>query len=70
MSPGRLTVLLTLLLAVTVPWPFFDKTGRVWFGFPDWAFYSFCATLVYAVVVALLIDRLWKQNQAGEDSDE
>lgn len=54
---------------LTVPWFFTDFNQNIVFGFPIWAIYSICMSILYAVIIAVLIGRYWSIN-AGKDRTE
>lgn len=54
---------------MTVPWFFTDFNGAIILGFPAWALYSICMTVLYAVIIAVLIGRYWSVS-AGDDDTE
>ncbi len=55
---------------MTVPWFFTDFNGAIVLGFPLWAIYSLCMTVLYAVIIALLLGRYWKVLADENDSEE
>lgn len=59
--------LIAVLLVLTAPWPFDAKLPNNIVGFPPWAFYSFCATVVFAVTVFFLLRYAW-DTFAGPDT--
>ena len=70
MTRVKLYCLLTACLVVTVPWFFTKYQTQQILGFPPWAFYSFCMTVLYAVIVALCLHRYWSvlaENDNEED---
>jgi uncharacterized membrane protein YhdT len=56
-------------LALTVPWFFTDFNTQVFMGFPIWAVYSIFATILYAVLIAVLLGRFW-DSIANEDNSD
>ena len=65
MTKRRLYTLSLLLLLLTTPWLFSGVSATTVMGFPPWALYSLLATLVYAVTVALLMQRYWDHSGAA-----
>ena len=59
MTKLRLCCVSAFLLVVTVPWFFTEYRSSNILGFPSWAFYSICVTLVYAIVTAFFFERYW-----------
>ena len=37
------------------------------FGFPNWALYSLIATFIYAVIIAIFIQKYWFISASEED---
>ena len=70
MTRTRLYLLLTFFLAATVPWFFTKSHATQIYGFPPWAFYSFCATILYAVIVAFCLRRYWSVSVKDDDDPE
>ena len=72
MKRGKQRIIITGIpivgLILTVPWFFVQENPRSYFGFPDWAFYSFVATISYGLIVAYLIERHW--DVLGDDDDD
>jgi hypothetical protein len=67
MTKFRLCSVSALLLIASVPWFFTEfRTGN-FFGFPLWAFYSLCITLLYAIVTAFFFQRYWTLFAGDED---
>lgn len=59
MTKFRLYLISAILIIATVPWFFTEfRTSQI-FGFPPWAFYSLCITVLYAVVIAFFLQRYW-----------
>lgn len=70
MRPAAVFALSILCLVATAPW-FFGASGDTQvFGFPPWAFYSFCMTGVYAVLLAVLIGRYWSMLAGGDEEGD
>lgn len=59
MTKFRLCLISAFLLIATVPWFFTRFRPEHIFGFPLWAFYSFCVTVLYAIVIAFFLHRYW-----------
>ena len=56
MTRRRIVLLSVLALFATVPWFFGpSETHDSYLGFPLWALYSLCATVVYAIVISYLV---------------
>ena len=70
MTRIKLYLLLTFCLVATVPWFFTESQAVQIFGFPLWAFYSFCTTLLYAVVIAWCLRCYWSVSAEDNDEDE
>ncbi|MFQ5963373.1 MAG: hypothetical protein ACE5KZ_03720 [Candidatus Scalinduaceae bacterium] len=69
MSRLTLYIISILTLVATVPWFFSEEMDVQVFGFPPWAFYSICMTVLYAVVISVIIYRYW-HVLAGDDDEE
>jgi membrane protein implicated in regulation of membrane protease activity len=67
MSRALIACIILALLALTVPWWWIGKEVSDSKGLPGWALYSLVMNVVFAVVVAWLIQRYWRQF---EDDDE
>ncbi|MEM9300866.1 MAG: hypothetical protein AAGE01_02075 [Pseudomonadota bacterium] len=61
---ARRLVLTVALLLLTVPW-WPSLAGRL-FGLPAWAVFAISATVVYAGVIAWLLERHWDDGSADE----
>jgi len=59
MTKFKLCCISALLLIGSVPWFFTEFRSSNLFGFPSWAFYSLCITLLYAIVTAIFSQRYW-----------
>ncbi len=68
MTRARLYTLTALCLALTAPWFFTTPHPGHILGFPLWALYSLCVTLLYATLVALILQRYWSLL-AGDDEN-
>lgn len=68
MTKLRLYAILAAILLATVPWFFTRSVTAHILGFPPWAFYSICMTIVYAIVVAFFVGRYWPLSE--DDNDE
>ncbi len=68
MTKFKLFCISTFLLIATVPWFFTEFRFDDVLGFPPWAFYSLCVTLVYAIVTAVILERYWSLF-ANDDSE-
>ena len=67
MTRTRLYTLSALCLALTTPWFFTTHPGHL-LGFPLWALYSLFVTLLYAALIALILQRYWSLL-AGDDEN-
>ncbi|MGR3179216.1 MAG: hypothetical protein ACUZ8E_14280 [Candidatus Anammoxibacter sp.] len=63
-------IILTVSLLATIPWFFTEFRAVHIFGFPPWAFYSLCLTIVYAIVVAFFVGRYWSVSINKNDDDQ
>ena len=70
MTRTRLYLLTALCLIATVPWFFTGTPPAHILGFPAWAFYSFCATILYAIVLAVVLHRYWPLLMGDADPKE
>lgn len=59
--------LIAIGLVSTAPWPFVETSPSNIVGLPPWAFYSLCATVVFAVTVYILLGYAW-ETFAGQDT--
>jgi len=59
MSPGRAFLISITALILTVPWWFFDYSGRV-LGLPDWAFYAVFSAIIYSFVIGYILEKYWQ----------
>lgn len=64
-----LFIILAVTLLATVPWFFTKHRHFHLFGFPPWAFYTLCLTIVYAIVVTVFTGRYWSLS-ANDNDDE
>lgn len=69
MTRFKLFFILLISLVVTIPWFFMDKRITHIIGFPPWAFYVFCVTIVYAIIISVFIGRYWSLS-AEEDEEK
>lgn len=69
MTRFRLFCILTFCLILTVPW-FFEKF-QSWhiLGFPPWAFYTICTTILYAVLIAFFLNRYLSVFARDDEED-
>lgn len=70
MTRAKLYFVLTFFLVATVPWFFIKSQSTQIYGFPPWAFYSFCMTILYAVIVAFCLRRYWSVSAKDDDDAE
>lgn len=68
MTRALLYMLIALLLVLTVPWFFSERTAASILGMPIWAAYSLCMSLLFALCMAVLLPRSWHLS-AGDDDD-
>jgi hypothetical protein len=59
-----------IALALSVPWPFVEATGRRLFGLPVWVIYSIAAAALFAITMAVLIGRYWEIAAGSEDDED
>ena len=52
-----------------MPWFFTDFSTKVILGFPAWAIYSLSTSVVYAIIIAFLLEKYWSVS-ASEDENE
>jgi hypothetical protein len=67
MTKLRLCCISAVLLIASVPWFFTEFMTVNLFGFPSWAFYSLCITLLYAIVTAVFLQRYWSLFANDDD---
>ncbi len=67
MTKLRLCCISAVLLIASVPWFFSEFRHGNFFGFPLWAFYSLCITLLYAIVTAVFLQRYWSLFADDDD---
>ena len=68
MTRKKIYLVSILLLAATVPWFFVRERHFHILGFPPWAFYSLCMTVLYAAGSCFLIGRFW--SLLSDDGEE
>ena len=59
MTKHRVCLISAILIIASVPWFFTEFMAGNILGFPIWAFYSLCVTILYAIVTACLFQRYW-----------
>ncbi len=69
MSILRLFLILFASLILSIPWFFFKINMFHFFGFPPWAFYIFCVTILYAILISLFIGKYWSLNLPDDESE-
>jgi hypothetical protein len=72
MTRTRVFLSTILILIASVPWFFSEGSEDHYLGLPVWALYSLVVTFVYAVTVALILQRYWPMlagdTEDGEDA--
>ena len=64
----RLTrnILLSLIvLVLTVPWFFSEGNTRL-VGMPTWALYAVVAAVVYSIILSVVIEKTWPNDDNSE----
>ena len=64
----RLTrnILLSLIvLVLTVPW-FFSEGNIMLAGMPTWALYAVVAAVVYSIILSVVIEKTWPNDDNSE----
>ena len=59
MTKLRVCLISAFLIVASVPWFFTEFISGNILGFPTWAFYSLCITILYAIVTACFFQRYW-----------
>ncbi len=59
MTKLRVCLISAILIIASVPWFFTEFMAGNILGFPIWAFYSLCVTILYAIVTAFFFQRYW-----------
>ncbi len=59
MTKLRVCFISAFLIVASVPWFFTEFISGNILGFPTWAFYSLCITILYAMVTAFFFQRYW-----------
>jgi len=59
MTKHRVCLISAILIIASVPWFFTEFMAGDILGFPIWAFYSLCVTILYAIVTACFFQRYW-----------
>ncbi len=67
--PGLIYLVLGLLLVATAPWPFTEIDSTEILGFPPWAFYCLCMTVLFGAAVALVVEFCWPPSDGDEDGE-
>ncbi len=52
-----------MALILTVPWWFFEYSGTIILGLPDWAFYAVFMAIIYSIVIAYILGKFWKTKE-------
>jgi hypothetical protein len=52
-----------IVLILTVPWWFFEYSGTIILGLPDWAFYAVFMAIIYSIVIAYILGKFWKTKE-------
>ena len=66
MSLSKYFILNFLLIFICVPWIFHDISNYEVINIPLWAFYTVVATLIYAIVIAILLHFYWNEISSIE----
>ncbi len=59
MTKLRVCLISAFLIVASVPWFFTEFISGNILGFPTWAFYSLCITILYAIVTVFFFQRYW-----------
>ncbi len=57
-----------ILLLATAPWFFLTRERQI-LGFPCWAFYSMCMSMVYAIVISIIFFSYWNMLAGSKDEE-
>jgi len=60
-------VILVGCLIISCPIFFTEANNSHLFGFPPWAFYSFCVTVLFAVIGSLVLHFFWPLLSGDDD---
>ena len=59
MSIKKSLIISWLVLFLTVPW-WFNGGSNKWFNLPDWGLYAMIAAIVYSLLLAFIIQKVWE----------
>jgi hypothetical protein len=70
MTRAKIYVFTIAILIASVPWFFFEARHDHILGLPVWALYSLVMTVVYAVAVAIVLQKYWPLLSGAEGDTE
>jgi len=47
-------------MLLSVPWFFINPGTKIYFGFPDWAFYTVVMSFLYSLSIYIYIRKYWE----------
>ena len=65
MKLTRNILLSLIVLVLTVPWFFSEGNIRL-AGMPTWAFYAVVAAVVYSIILSVVIEKTWPNDDNSE----
>ena len=65
MSFRRNLLLSLIALVLTVPWFFSEENIRL-VGMPAWALYAVVAAVVYSIILSVVIEKTWPNDDNSE----
>ena len=65
MSFSRNILLSLIALVLTVPWFFSEGNIRL-AGMPTWALYAVVAAVVYSIILSVVIEKTWPNDDNSE----
>ena len=67
MTKLRVCLISAFLIIASIPWFFTEFMSGNILGFPTWAFYSICVTILYAIVTACFFNATGLYSQMMRD---
>ena len=58
-----------IILGLSVPWPFIERSDDRLFGMPFWVVYSIANAFAFAIIIAVLIGLCWEVSAGSEDDE-
>ena len=61
MNTKKLLIFSWVALFLTVPW-WFNNISNKWLNLPVWGLYSMITAIIYSLLLAVIIQKIWKTS--------